>query len=181
MTGELPKRLGNRHSSLAPYETFRTADGHVIVGVGNDSLWKRFCAAVERPDLDVAELEKNPSRVERYDELRRSLEPLFASRTTDAWVRLLEDAGIPVGRVRDVAEVFDNPQVASRRMRIEVQHPKLGRLPLTGSPIKLERSKEREHAPPPMLGEHTESVLREKLGLDDETLRALGDEGVFGT
>ena len=181
MTGAVPKRLGNRHSSLAPYETFRTADGHVIVGIGNDSLWKRFCASVERPDLDVPELEKNQSRVERYDELRRRLEPLFASKTTNDWVRLLEGAGIPVGRVRDVAEVFDNPQVESRHMRLEVEHPKLGRLPLTGSPIKLERTREREHAPPPMLGEHTESVLSDKLGIDGETLRALRDEGVFGS
>lgn len=180
MTGAVPKRLGNRHSSLAPYETYRTADGHVIVGVGNDSLWKRFCAAAGRPDLDVPEFEKNPSRVEHYDELREKLAPLFASRTTEAWVHLLEDAGIPVGRVRDVAQVFDNPQVASRHMRIEVNHPKLGQLPLTGSPIKLARSLEREPLPPPLLGEHTESVLREKLGLDDASLRALRDEGAFG-
>ncbi len=181
MTGEVPRRLGNRHSSLAPYETFRTSDGHVIVGVGNDSLWKRFCRAVDRSDLDQPRFEKNAGRVASYDELRRLLAPLFASKSTAEWTSLLETAGIPVGQVRDVAEVFANPQVEARRMRVEVDHPKLGKLPLTGSPIKLRGTPERSPEPPPMLGEHTEAVLRERLGMDPETLRALRAKGVFGS
>lgn len=181
MTGDNPKRLGNRHSSLAPYETFRTSDSFVIVGVGNDALWKKFVAVVDRPELDVPELEINAERVERYDELRDLLEPVFASRSTDAWVELLDGAGIPVGRVRSVSDVFDNPQVAARRMRLSVSHPKLGELPLTGNPIKLDGAGEQEHSAPPMLGEHTESVLKARLGLADETIRTLRDHGVFGS
>jgi crotonobetainyl-CoA:carnitine CoA-transferase CaiB-like acyl-CoA transferase len=181
MTGEVPRRLGNRHSSLAPYETFRTSDGHVIVGVGNDGLWKRFCRAVDRSDLDQPRFEKNAGRVAGYDELRRLLAPLFASKSTAEWTSLFETAGIPVGQVRDVAEVFANPQVEARRMRVEVDHPKLGKLPLTGSPIKLLGTPERSHEPPPMLGEHTEAVLRERLGMDPETLGALRAKGVFGS
>ena len=181
MTGELPNRLGNRHSSLTPYEAFRTADSHVIVGVGNDSLWKRFVAVVGRPELDVPEFEVNAGRVARYGELSALLEPIFASKSTDAWVSLLDEAGIPVGRVQNVAEVFENPQIESRNMKLHVQHPKLGELPLTGNPIKLSEAGERDHAPPPMLGEHTESVLRERLGVDNETLRSLRESGVFGT
>jgi crotonobetainyl-CoA:carnitine CoA-transferase CaiB-like acyl-CoA transferase len=181
MTGELPRRLGNRHSSLTPYETFRTSDGHVIVGVGNDSLWKRFCAAVGRPDLDTPDLAANASRVERYDELKRRLDALFASKTTEEWLSLLERAGIPVGRVRNVAEVFENPQIESRRMRLEVDHPKLGKLPLTGNPIKLAHARERSHAAPPMLGEHTESVLREYLGMDPSRIESLRAKGVLGS
>src|SRR3990172_8712385 len=137
MTGETPKRLGNRHSSLTPYETFATADGHVIVGVGNDSLWKRFARAVEDRALDHPRYEVNAPRVAHYDELKARLDPLFASRTPCEWIALLEDAGIPVGRVRDVREVFSNPQIEPREMRIEVDHPKLGKLPLTGNPIKI--------------------------------------------
>jgi len=182
MTGEVPKRLGNRHSSLAPYETFASADGHVIVGVGNDSLWKRFVRAVGDASLDDPRYEVNASRVANYDELKARLEPLFATRTTDEWIALLEGAGIPVGRVRDVREVFSNPQIAPREMRIEVAHPKLGKLPLTGSPIKVGGNGARPpHEAPPMLGEHTEEVLAARLGLDAETLRALRAKGVFGS
>lgn len=180
MTGALPRRLGNRHSSLAPYETFRTSDGHVIVGVGNDGLWKRFCRAVERPDLDQARFETNAGRVAAYEDLKGLLDPLFESRPTAHWISLLETAGIPVGQVRNVGEVFDNPQIDARRMRIDVDHPKVGKLPLSGNPIKLGRTPERTYEPPPMLGEHTEAVLRARLGMDHEMLRTLRAKGVFG-
>jgi crotonobetainyl-CoA:carnitine CoA-transferase CaiB-like acyl-CoA transferase len=179
MTGDVPRRLGNRHSSLAPYETFETSDGHVILGVGNDSLWRRFCDAVGERAPDEEQFRTNEGRVLHYDELRGRLEPLFHSRTTSEWVALLESAGVPVGRVRNVAEVFENPQVEARHMKLGVEHPKLGRLPLTGNPIKLARSQEREHLPPPMLGQHNESVLCERLLMDEETLRSLRDEGVL--
>lgn len=181
MTGEAPKRLGNRHSSLTPYETFRTSDSYVIVGAGNDSLWKRFVAVADCPELDVPEFEVNVDRVQRYDELHALLEPVFASKTTEEWVTLLDEAGIPVGRVRNIAEVFDNPQIEHRNMRLSVDHPKLGKVSLTGNPIKLTEAGEREHLPPPMLGEHTESVLEERLGVDKETLRRLRENGVFGS
>jgi formyl-CoA transferase/CoA:oxalate CoA-transferase len=181
LTGETPRRLGNRHSSLTPYETFRTSDGHVIIGVGNDSLWKRFCAAVAREDLARPEFERNSSRVERYEELRGLLDPLFASRTTEEWVSLLEGAGIPVGRVRDVAEVFENPQIAARRMRIEVDHSRLGRIPLTGNPIKLARAGEERLQAPPVLGEHTASILKGRLAMSDAEIESLRARGVFGS
>ncbi len=184
MTGETPRRLGNRHSSLTPYETFATADGHVIVGVGNDSLWKRFVRVLGDAGLDDRRYDVNADRVARYEELKRLLDPLFASRTTEEWVALLEEAGVPVGRVRDVREVFSNPQIEAREMRIEVDHAKLGRLALTGNPIKIDGASDEirpRHLPPPMLGEHTESVLVERLGMNDETLRALRAKGVFGS
>lgn len=181
MTGELPRRLGNRHSSLTPYETFRTKDSYVIVGAGNDSLWKRLVAAVGRPELDVRDYDVNAERVKRYDELHALLVPIFLSKTTDEWIELLDEAGIPVGRVRNVDEVFANPQVEPRHMRLEVEHPKLGTLPLAGNPIKLTEAGEREHRPPPMLGEHTESVLKERLGMDDDALRRLRENGVLGS
>jgi crotonobetainyl-CoA:carnitine CoA-transferase CaiB-like acyl-CoA transferase len=181
MTGEAPRRLGNRHSSLAPYETFATADGHVIVGVGNDSLWKRFVRAVGETSLDDPRYQANQGRVARYPELKALLDPIFASRTTAEWESLLEDAGIPVGRVRDVREVFSNPQIGPREMRIEVDHPKLGKLPLTGNPIKVGPPGGGAHRPPPLLGEHTEEILSDRLGLSAETLRALRARGVFGS
>jgi crotonobetainyl-CoA:carnitine CoA-transferase CaiB-like acyl-CoA transferase len=181
MTGESPRRLGNRHSSLAPYETFATADGHVIVGVGNDSLWKRFVRAVGDAALEEPRYDANQDRVARYPELKALLDPIFASRATAEWEALLEGAGIPVGRVRDVREVFSNPQIEPREMRIEVDHPKLGKLPLTGNPIKVGPPGGGAHHPPPLLGEHTEEILSDRLGLSAETLRALRARGVFGS
>jgi crotonobetainyl-CoA:carnitine CoA-transferase CaiB-like acyl-CoA transferase len=181
MTGDVPKRLGNRHSSLTPYETFATADGHVIVGAGNDSLWKRFVRAVADPSLDDPRYEVNASRVANYDELKARLDPLFATKTTGEWVALLEEAGIPVGRVRDVREVFSNPQIEPREMRIEVEHPKPRKLPHRKSVKVGEGSARGPHEPPPMLGEHTEEVLGARLGMDAETLRALRAKGVFGS
>jgi crotonobetainyl-CoA:carnitine CoA-transferase CaiB-like acyl-CoA transferase len=183
MTGETPRRLGNRHSSLTPYETFATSDGHVIAGVGNDSLWKRFVRAVDAPALEDSRFDVNADRVARYDELKRLLDPLFASRATGEWVALLEEAGIPVGRVRDLREVFENPQIEPRKMRIEVDHSRLGKLPLTGNPIKVGNpgAEAVAHLPPPVLGEHTEAVLSDRLGMSAETLRDLRAKGIFGS
>ena len=180
MTGEPPKRLGNRHSSLAPYEVFKTADAYVIVGVGNDALWKRFISCVNEPRINVSHFERNSDRVEHYDELRTLLGPIFSGRTTDEWIDLLDDVGIPVGRIRNMPEIFDNPQVSSRNMKLTVEHTSLGALPLTGNPIKMRDTNEIKHQAPPMLGEHTESVLQKRLGLDEETLLKYRANGVFG-
>lgn len=180
MTGEVARRLGNRHPSLTPYETFETRDGHVIAGVGNDSLWRRFTKMAGKPELEAPDFATNEGRVARYDELHALLVPLFREKTTDEWVGLFDEAGIPVGRVRNVAEVFENPQVEARNMRLEVEHPVLGTVPLTGNPIKLTRAGERAPLPPPILGEHTRVVLQERLNLDAATLRSLEDDGVFG-
>jgi crotonobetainyl-CoA:carnitine CoA-transferase CaiB-like acyl-CoA transferase len=179
-TGVVPSRIGNRHPSLAPYETFETADGHLILGIGNDALWRSFCRAVERPELDDPRFETNPLRVDNYAELKALLVPLFQSAPTDHWLEKLEPAGLPVGRVRSVAEALDNPQVEARRMLVDVDHPSVGRLKLTGNPIKM-GMEERDPLPPPLLGQHTEEVLAEKLGLSKEQIEALRKEGALGT
>ncbi len=181
LTGEAPGRLGNRHPSLAPYESFPTADGYVIVGVGNDGLWQRFCKAVDREDLDQPRFKTNPDRVRNYSALKSLLDSLFTSASSDHWVEKLESAGIPVGRVRSIPEVFENPQIDARHMRIEVDHPVVGRFPMTGNPIKMEGVNEQEPMPPPLLGQHTEEVLRERLNLSRQQIEALRGEGVFGT
>ena len=155
LTNKVPSRIGNRHPSLTPYETFATADGHLILGVGNDRLWKRFCSAVERPDLDEPRFKTNALRVENHSELKICLDRLFKSAPTRHWQECLDAAGIPVGRVRSVDEVFENPQVAARRMLIEVDHPAVGRLKMTGNPIKMTGEEEGDPLPPPLLGEHT--------------------------
>ena len=181
LTGEVPERLGNRHPSLSPYETFQTADGYVIVGVGNDSLWVSFCRAVGRPDLDEPRFKTNALRVENYVELKKLLVPMFRNGSTQHWLDVLEPAEIPVGRVRSVPEALSNPQVADRQMLIEVEHPTVGRMRMTGNPIKMSGLPDAPSLPPPLFGQHTEEVLAEKLNISSEEIEALREEGALGS
>jgi CoA:oxalate CoA-transferase len=130
LAGETPTRLGNRHPNLCPYEAFGARDGFVIVGVGSHSLWRGFCAVLERPDLcDDPRFATNASRVTRSAELRSILEPVFMSRDVGDWLAVLEAAGIPCGRVRSVSEALENPQVKARGLLLDLEHPTLGRKP----------------------------------------------------
>ncbi len=167
LTGEEPVRSGNNHPSLTPYESFEAADGHVIVAVGNDTLWKRFCA-VAAPELDRPEFEKNPDRVRRRTELRALLEPVFRSREVAAWERALDETGVPVGRVRSVAEILNSPQLRARGMVVDREHPVIGPLRLVGSPIQFDGANHTASLPPPLKGEHTAEVL-DAIGRSDRT------------
>ena len=179
LTGDEPHRLGNRHPSLTPYETFETADGYVTVGVGNDSLWNCFCKAVDRPDLNQPKYETNALRVQNHGELKALLEALFRAEPTSFWLGTLESAGIPVGSVRSIAEVFSNPQIEARRMLLEIEHPAVGPMKVTGNPIKVHGCDERTPLPPPLLGQHTEQVLRNRLKLDGKQIEALRESGAI--
>ncbi|MXW72140.1 MAG: CoA transferase [Acidobacteria bacterium] len=167
LTGEEPVRSGNNHPSLTPYESFEAADGHVIVAVGNDALWKRFCE-VAAPDLDRPEFTRNPDRVQRRSELRALLEPVFRSRGVAAWERVLDEAGIPVGRVRSVAEILNSPQLKARGMVVDREHPSIGSVRLVGSPIQFDGENHTATLPPPLRGEHTEDML-DAIGRSGET------------
>ena len=167
LTGEEPVRSGNNHPSLTPYESFEAADGHVIVAVGNDTLWKRFCA-VAAPELDRPEFEKNPDRVRRRTELRALLEPVFRSRDVAEWEGVLDATGVPVGRVRSVAEILNSPQLRARGMVVDREHPVIGSLRLVGSPIQFDGENHTASLPPPLRGEHTEGVL-DAIGGSPET------------
>ena len=158
LTGEEPVRSGNNHPSLTPYESFEAADGHVIVAVGNDALWKRFCE-VAAPELDRPEFEKNPDRVRHRAELRGLLEAVFRARGVAEWERVLDEAGIPVGRVRSVAEILNSPQLEARGMVVDREHPAIGSLRLVGSPVQFDGENHTAPLPPPLRGEHTEDVL----------------------
>ncbi|MDE2881462.1 MAG: CoA transferase [Acidobacteriota bacterium] len=167
LTGEEPVRSGNNHPSLTPYESFEAADGHVIVAVGNDALWKRFCE-VAAPELDRPEFEKNPDRVRHRSELRGLLESVFRSRGVAAWERVLDEAGIPVGRVRSVAEILNSPQLKARGMVVDREHPSIGSLRLVGSPVQFDGENHTATLPPPLRGEHTGDVL-EAIACSTET------------
>jgi crotonobetainyl-CoA:carnitine CoA-transferase CaiB-like acyl-CoA transferase len=177
--GEIPQRMGNRHPNITPYETFPTADGEVAVAVGSERQWRRFCAALTLPELlDDPSYRTNVDRVRSRAALREVLEARFRTRPTADWVRALTDAEVPVGEVRDLAQVFADPQVEALGMVASIEHPTIGPLRLTGIPWTLSATPGSIRRPPPLLGEHSEEVLAE-LGYDPGSIAGLRREGTI--
>jgi crotonobetainyl-CoA:carnitine CoA-transferase CaiB-like acyl-CoA transferase len=167
LTGEEPRRHGNGHPNIVPYQTFRAQDGWVAVAAPNDGLYRSMCGAIERRELaDEPRFASNRDRVENREQLIEALAERFAERPADAWVQTLGAAGVPVGKIRGALEAFDAAAQAGRPATVTVAHPRIGQLPLIASPIQLTESSLREPAPPPLLGEHTEEVLGELLAGD---------------
>ena len=176
-TGVVPGRLGNRHPTIAPYETFATADGDLALAVGNDSLWLAFCRAAELPDLGAdTRFATNALRLANYAALKARLDPAFASRTRADWTARLVAHGVPCGGVRAIDEVFADPQTVHREMVATVPHATLGQVKVTGVPVKLSGTPGSVRTGPPTLGQHTAAILDE-LGYDHEAVRALADSG----
>lgn len=164
-TGKPPRRIGNLHPNIVPYQPFRASDGEVILACGNDNLYRRFCAAAGCAELAAdPRFATNGKRVENRDELARLLGAIFARRTKKEWVELLDAAGVPNGPINDIAQVFDEPQVRARGVRIELEHPVAGKLPMVASPMRFSGTPLEHKRPPPLLGEHTEEILRGLLG-----------------
>jgi crotonobetainyl-CoA:carnitine CoA-transferase CaiB-like acyl-CoA transferase len=176
-TGTPPPRLGNRHPTIAPYEVFGASDGDFVLAVANDDLWQRFCQVAEiEPDDRFA---TNPQRVQRYDELRPLVAERLGRRTRQDWLARLGAAGVPCGQVRDLGELFADPQVEAREMVAEIDHRTIGRLRMLGVPIKLSDTPGTVRTAPPMLGEHTDAVLRNDLGLTPEVIARLREQRVI--
>jgi crotonobetainyl-CoA:carnitine CoA-transferase CaiB-like acyl-CoA transferase len=178
-TGRPPPRLGNAHPSIVPYQAFSARDGHLVVAVGNDVQFARFCEVVELPALARdPRFATNAARVEHREALVAALAPPLARRDTAEWIAALEVAGVPCGPINDLAQVFDDPQVRHRGLRVEVPHPRCGTVPVVASPIRLSETPV-HHGAPPLLGEHTREVLVELLGMDDDEVAALRSRGVI--
>ena len=176
-TGEAPTRRGNDHPSVAPYQTLRAADGWINLGIANDALWRRYCDALERPDLrDDPRFATAPERVRHRTELVPVIESLTAERTVEDWIRLLGAAGVPCGRIRNVAEVCTNPQLTRRGKVVERPHPTAGVVKMIGQPIELGDTPARIRTAPPLLGEQTDDVLRE-AGYTADEIRAFRERG----
>ncbi|MFY8178546.1 MAG: CaiB/BaiF CoA transferase family protein [Limnohabitans sp.] len=178
--GKIPGRSGNAHQNIVPYQVFEVAaaaDGskdHIILAVGNDGQYAKFCKVANRPDLcDDPRFIKNADRVRHRAVLVPMLEEVLRTRTKSAWLQALENAKVPCGAINNLAEVFNDPHIQSRNMVTTWQHPASGPVELVSSPMKLSATPVRTDLPPPLLGEHTDAVLRELLALDDSALTQL--------
>jgi len=176
-SGERPRRYGSAHPTIAPYQAFGTADGYVMVAVGNDGLWRRFAPAVGLGELlDDDRFRTNPQRVGHRDTLIPLIEKAMSARSSDDWVRRLDEAGVPVGPIQTVDEVMHDPQVLARGMVSELKHPTAGTLRTIGCPVRLTATPPAVRTVPPLLGQHTDDVLAE-LGLSEERIGALHRSG----
>jgi crotonobetainyl-CoA:carnitine CoA-transferase CaiB-like acyl-CoA transferase len=172
--GVVPRRMGNAHPNIVPYQDFPTADGEMILAIGNDGQFAKFCAVADHPEWATDErFATNPQRVANRAALIAPLRHATVLRSTHQWIAALEAAGVPCGPINRLDEGFADPQVQARGLRIELPHPNAGSVPLVANPIRLSESPvEYRHAPPP-LGQHTDEALGEWLGLDAAALEAL--------
>ncbi len=178
-TGVSPGRMGNRHPSISPYRDFPCADGALIVAAANDSLWDRFARAIGRADLaDDPEWAKNAERVLGRDALEAEIEKTMRAKTRAEWARIVSEAGVPCGPVRTIEELCADPQIHHREMIVEMAHAKTGALKMMGIPVKLSDTPGEIRLPPPLLGEHTESILSDLLGKSEEDVQVLREKGV---
>ena len=175
-TNTPPPRRGNRHPTIVPYEVCSASDGDFVIAAGNDELFRKFCDVAGLQSLATHErFSKNKGRVEGYDEIRPIIQKQLLTRTRRAWIDALKAAGVPCGDVRDLKEVFEDPQVGPRDMLETMDHPKAGKIRVVGTPVKLSATTKSPRTPPPTLGQHTNAVLSKDLGVsaaEIEKLRA---------
>ncbi len=161
-TGKTPQRQGNRHATIAPYETFTTADGEMVIAVGNDEIWKRFCPAAGLPELaGDPRFATNKDRMANYEAMRPPIDRVFRTATSAEWIARLNAAGVPNGAVRDIGQMLNDPHLAAREMVQTLMHPAIGATRVIGTPIKLSDTPASLRTAPPVLGQHTDAVLAE--------------------
>ena len=178
-TGRSSRRVGNRHATIAPYDTFEASDGEFFLAIGNDDQFARFCRVTGLESLvNDARFATNPARVENAAELKKRLSAVLSGRPRAHWIEGLTAAGVPCGSVRDVAEVLSDPQVTARQMIEAVEHATLGPLKVLGIPIKLSATPGTVRNAPPALGQHTDPVLQE-LGFDRDAISSMRRENVI--
>ena len=177
-SGDIPRRWGNAHINICPYQVFATSDGHLILAVGNDSQFRNFCKAAGREELsDDARFRTNPDRLKNRDLLVPIVEAIMRGRSKSAWVSALEAARVPCGPINNMQEVFENPQVRHRGLRVEIPHP-AGSVPTVASPMRFSETPVTYDVPPPMLGQHTDEILQGLLGMSAQQIAELRESGV---
>ncbi|MEO8306203.1 MAG: CaiB/BaiF CoA-transferase family protein [Betaproteobacteria bacterium] len=180
VTGTPPGRAGNAHINIVPYQVFACADGHVIVAVGNDGQFAKFCDAAGKPEwVSDARFANNADRVRHRGTLVPLIADVVRTRTQRAWLESLEARGVPCGPINRLDQVFADPQLAARGMRVDLPHPLAGNVPQVGSPMKFSSTHLAYERPPPLLGEHTADVLRDRLALEGDAIADLAARGVI--
>jgi crotonobetainyl-CoA:carnitine CoA-transferase CaiB-like acyl-CoA transferase len=180
VTDQPPTRQGTAHPNIVPYQAFATADGHLMLAVGNDAQFERFCAAAGAAGLAAdARFSTNAARVAHRALLVPAVEALLRLRTTAEWLSALAAAQVPCGPINDLAQVFAEPQVRHRGLRFELPHPTGGHVPGVRNPVRFGRTPIEHGRPPPLLGADTAAELKDRLGLDERTLADLAARGVI--
>lgn len=178
-SGKPPKRWGNAHANIVPYQTFACADGHIIVATGNDGQYQKFVEAGGRPELGSdPRFATNPLRVQNRDTLVPILAGMVKEKKRDEWISLLESVGVPCGPINDIGDVFANEQVQARQVAIELPHPTAGTVKLVRNPIRMSATPATSDQAPPLLGQHTVEVLHDVLGLGEAEIAALRAKGI---
>jgi crotonobetainyl-CoA:carnitine CoA-transferase CaiB-like acyl-CoA transferase len=178
--GSAPRRMGNAHPNTVPYQDFPTADGYMILAMGNDGQFAAFCKAVGKPEWAQDERFKaNAGRVQHRATLIPLMRQVTVMRPTKEWIALFEQVGVPCGPINTIADVFADPQVQARGDRITMTHPVAGEIPLVASPIRLSATPVQYRAAPPVLGQDTRAVLSEWLGLPEDTIASMIDKGIL--
>lgn len=179
-SGEVPERWGNAVSSIVPYQAFQAKDDYLILAIGNDGQWERFCAAAEVSAWAADErFATNPQRVAHRAVLIPMLEALFRQKTVAEWLQRCADADVPAGPVNSLDKVFADPQTQARGMQVEMPHPTAETVHMAGTPLNLSATPTQMRLPPPLLGEHTDEILTNLLGLNRETIVDLRQNGVI--
>lgn len=177
--GKIPNRWGNAHPNIVPYQNFKTADGYFVLGVASETIWRRFCQAIARPDLtDDPRFANNSKRVQNRTALIALLTEIFLSRPNESWLKLLHDAEVPCAPVQTIDQVFQAPQVLEREMLVDVEHPTAGKVPMAGIPVKFSVTPASVRLPPPLLGEHNREVLKTWLDMSDEEIEDLKGKSI---
>jgi len=178
-TGVSPERIGNAHPNIVPYQTFNTADGAIILACGNDNLFKKFCEVAGCLEFTTdPKYSTNAVRVQNRAEITALLNAVFVKRTTKEWVKLLDDAGVANGPINNLQQVFEEPQVIARGMKIELPHAVAGKVSLVASPMRFSGTPIKHEVPPPALGQHTDEILRQSLRKSDAEIAKLKADGV---
>jgi formyl-CoA transferase/CoA:oxalate CoA-transferase len=178
-SGEVPQPMGSGHPVIVPYQAFKAKDVFINIAVGNDQLWERFCKAVSLENvMNDPKFATNAKRVENREEIVKIISDLIVTKDGEEWLKILTDAGIPCGPIYTVDKIFADPQVLHREMVKELDHPKAGKVKVTGIPIKLSDTPGEVETAPPVLGQHTQEVLTE-LGYNDKDLEKLKQEKVI--
>jgi len=179
-TGFSPARLGNAHPNIVPYQAFQTSDGYIILAVGNDSQFLRFCELAGKAELaDDERFQKNSNRVRHRDELVSQVKEIMLQRSSAQWLEALNARGIPCGPINNIEQVFSDPQVQHRGMQLQLDHPAAGKVASVANPIRLSQTPVEYQQSPPLLGQHTDDVLSRLLVLDAAAIAQLRNDAII--